>query len=56
MTVGAVPLAPMRRSGTDEVVASMRLFISEHDAILLENDGVVVTARHCGGFHEDGDG
>jgi L-fuculose-phosphate aldolase len=41
MTVGAVPLASYATTGTDEVAASMRPFISEHDAILLENHGAV---------------
>ncbi|HMF64493.1 MAG TPA: class II aldolase/adducin family protein [Edaphobacter sp.] len=41
MTVGAVPLASYATTGTAEVAASMRPFISEHDAILLENHGAV---------------
>ncbi len=41
MTVGIVPLAPYATTGTAEVAASMRPFIADHDAILLENHGVV---------------
>jgi L-fuculose-phosphate aldolase len=41
MTVGAVPLASYATTGTAEVAASMRPFISEYDAILLENHGAV---------------
>jgi L-fuculose-phosphate aldolase len=41
MTVGAVPLAPYATTGTAEVAASMWPFLTDHDAILLENHGVV---------------
>ncbi len=41
MTVGRVPLAPYATTGTDEVAASMRPFLTDHDAILLANHGVV---------------
>jgi L-fuculose-phosphate aldolase len=41
MTVGIVPLALYATTGTAEVAASMRPFLAEHDAILLENHGVV---------------
>jgi L-fuculose-phosphate aldolase len=41
MTVGAVPLASYATTGTAEVAASMWPYITDHDAILLENHGVV---------------
>lgn len=41
MTVGIVPLASYATTGTAEVGVSMRPFLAEHDAILLENHGVV---------------
>ena len=41
MTVGVVPLAPYATTGTAEVAASMMPFLTDHDAILLENHGVV---------------
>jgi L-fuculose-phosphate aldolase len=41
MTVGEIPLASYATTGTDEVAASLRPLISEHDAILLENHGAV---------------
>ncbi len=41
MTVGTVPLARYATTGTDEVAASLAPFIASHDAILLENHGVV---------------
>jgi L-fuculose-phosphate aldolase len=41
MTIGIVPLAFYATTGTAEVAASMQPFLTEHDAILLENHGVV---------------
>ncbi len=41
MTVGTVPLASYATTGTAEVAASMLPFVSGHDAILLENHGLV---------------
>ncbi|WP_232296401.1 class II aldolase/adducin family protein [Terriglobus sp. TAA 43] len=41
MTVGRVPLAPYATTGTDEVAASMRPFLTDHETILLANHGVV---------------
>jgi L-fuculose-phosphate aldolase len=41
MTVGRIPLAKYATTGTDEVAASLHPYISEHDAILLENHGAV---------------
>jgi L-fuculose-phosphate aldolase len=45
MTVGTVPLAPYATTGTDEVAASLQPYIRDHDAILLENHGVVSYGR-----------
>ena len=41
MTVGIVPLASYATTGTTEVADSMRPYLADHDAILLENHGVV---------------
>ena len=41
MTVGIVPLAGYATTGTNEVAESLRPFLPEHDAILLENHGAV---------------
>ena len=41
MTVGTVPLALYATTGTAEVAASMLPFVGSHDAILLENHGLV---------------
>lgn len=41
MTIGTVPLAPYATSGTAEVAVSVQPFISDNDAILLENHGAV---------------
>lgn len=41
MTVGHIPLAAYATTGTDEVAASLRPYLAEHDAILLENHGAV---------------
>ncbi len=41
MTVGVVPLATYATTGTGEVAASLLPLLPDHDAILLENHGVV---------------
>jgi L-fuculose-phosphate aldolase len=41
MTVGRIPLAAYATTGTDEVATSLHPYVSEHDAILLENHGAV---------------
>ena len=41
MTLGDVPLAPYATTGTGEVAASLRPFLSGHQAILLANHGAV---------------
>ena len=41
MTVGIVPLASYATTGTAEVAESMQPFLAGHDAMLLENHGVV---------------
>jgi L-fuculose-phosphate aldolase len=41
MTVGTVPLARYATTGTTDVAASLRPYISQHEAILLENHGAV---------------
>ena len=41
MCIGSVPLAPYATTGTDEVAASLKHLVTEHDAILLANHGVV---------------
>jgi L-fuculose-phosphate aldolase len=46
MTVGLIPLAPYATTGTDEVAASLRAYISDHDAILLENHGAVSSGKN----------
>jgi L-fuculose-phosphate aldolase len=45
MTVGIVPLARYATTGTNEVAESLRLFVPEHEAILLENHGAVTYGR-----------
>ena len=46
MTVGVVPLAPYATTGTSEVAASLDAFLSDHNAILLENHGLVTYGRN----------
>jgi L-fuculose-phosphate aldolase len=41
MTLGVVPLAKYATTGTDEVAASLRPFIQDHEAILMANHGAV---------------
>lgn len=53
MTVGTVPLARYATTGTAEVADSLSPWIAHHDAILLENHGVV-TAGRCASPLPDG--
>jgi L-fuculose-phosphate aldolase len=46
MTVGRIPLAAYATTGTDEVADSLRPYITEHDAILLENHGAVSSGKN----------
>lgn len=48
MTLGSVPLARYATTGTVEVPASLRPYLHEHDAILLENHGAVSYGRSLG--------
>lgn len=41
LTLGKVPLAPYALPGSDELAKSLEPFIQEHNAILMENHGVV---------------
>jgi L-fuculose-phosphate aldolase len=41
VNLGPVPLAPYAEPGTSEVRASLEPFVSNHDAILMANHGVV---------------
>jgi L-fuculose-phosphate aldolase len=41
ITLGAVPLAPYATTGTQELSDSLTPFISDHNAILMANHGVV---------------
>lgn len=41
MTTGTVPLAEYATTGTEEVGASLQPFVSQHDAILLANHGLL---------------
>jgi len=41
MTLGPVPLAPYATTGTDQLAASLRPLIPQHNAILLANHGAV---------------
>ena len=45
MTVGTVPLAPYATTGTGDVAASLGPFLTGHDAVLLENHGVVTYGK-----------
>lgn len=40
-----VPVAPRALPGTDEVAASIRPFITDHDAVMLANHGVVSVGK-----------
>jgi L-fuculose-phosphate aldolase len=44
MGLGTVPLAPYACPGTDELSAALNPFIADHDAILMQNHGVVTYA------------
>lgn len=41
LTLGTVPLAAYATPGTNEVVESLEALVSEHDAVLMSNHGVV---------------
>jgi len=45
MTLGAIPLAAYATTGTDEVGASLKPFLLDHDAILLANHGLVTFGK-----------
>lgn len=45
MTVGTVPLAPYATTGTKEVATSLCPFLLDHNAVLLENHGVVTYGK-----------
>lgn len=45
MTLGKIPLAPYATTGTDEVAASLQPFLSDHDAVLLANHGIVTYGK-----------
>src|SRR5260370_381233 len=44
--LGTIPLAPYGTPGTWELCESLEPLVAEHDAILLENHGVVTCARY----------
>jgi len=45
IALGKVPLAPYGTPGTSELCAGLEPLVSEHDAILLENHGVVTCGK-----------
>jgi len=45
MTLGKIPLAPYATTGTDEVGASLKPFLRDHDAVLLANHGIVTYGK-----------
>jgi L-fuculose-phosphate aldolase len=45
ISLGRVPLAPYGTPGTWELCASLEPLVSKHDAILLENHGVVTSGK-----------
>lgn len=45
MTLGRIPLAPYATTGTEELGASIRPLLSDHDAILLANHGAVTCGK-----------
>jgi L-fuculose-phosphate aldolase len=45
ISLGKVPLAPYGTPGTWELCAGLELLVSAHDAILLENHGVVTSGK-----------
>ena len=45
LAVGKVALAPYGTPSTDELAASLRPFVRDHDAILLSNHGAVAVGR-----------
>jgi len=46
IALGKVPLAPYGTPGTSELCAGLEPLVSEHDAILLENHGVVTCGKN----------
>ena len=45
ISLGKVPLAPYGTPGTSELCAGLEPLVSKHDAILLENHGVVTSGK-----------
>jgi len=51
--LGKIPLAPYGTPGTGELCEGLEPLVTKHDAVLLENHGVVtcgpdlITAYHC---------
>lgn len=45
LSLGKIPLAPYAHPGTDELSQSLAPYIKEHDAILMQNHGVVAYGR-----------
>ena len=45
MDLGSIPLAPYGTPGTQELCESLEPFVAKHDAVLLENHGVVTCGR-----------
>ena len=45
LTLGKVPLAPYALPGSDELARALEPFIPEHDAILMQNHGVVAYGK-----------
>jgi len=45
VSLGKVPLAPYGTPGTSELCAGLEPLVSKHDAILLENHGVVTSGK-----------
>lgn len=45
ITLGSVPLAPYATPGTEQLSRSLEPFLTDHDAILMANHGVVTYAR-----------
>jgi len=45
MDLGSIPLAPYGTPGTQELCDSLEPFVAKHDAVLLENHGVVTCGK-----------
>ena len=45
MTLGKIPLATYATTGTDEVGASLKPYLRDHDAILMANHGLVTYGK-----------